>query len=448
MLSKNRPVPDSANQPKAQPLPPPTDSATGKTPSPRLWRHHDFRALWVGDTISQVGTQLSVFVLPVLAIQTLGAQEAQLGMLTACETAAFLLVGLPAGAWVDRWRKRRVLIVNDLLRAVLFASVPVAWWFDVLSLAQLFVVAALVGVCTVFFEVAYQSYLPHLLDSDQLVPGNARLQASQSVAQAAGPAVAGGLLRYASAPLIIFLNALSFLGSAVFLARIRSCEERQTRSGRRRLRTEVAEGLRFVLTHPLLRRITACTSLNNFFASASSALFALYLLRDLDLSTSTLGLVYSASAVGGIAGAALSGRVTRLLGEGRAIPVAALLSVPGSALTPLAAHVTATWRPLLLIAGGFLSFAAVIIYNITQVSYRQRVTPPDLLGRMNASVRFLVWGTQPLGALAGGALGATLGILPTMWLITAGGFVAALPVVLSPLSRMRDLPRTDSEPIH
>lgn len=407
---------------------------------PGLWRHRDFRSLWIGDTISQVGTQLSVVALPVLAVQTLGARESQLGILAACETAAFLLVGLPAGAWVDRWRKRRVLVGNDLLRAALFASVPLAWWLDVLSLPQLFAVAALTGVCTVFFDVAYQSYLPYLVAGDQLVAGNARLQASQSVAQVGGPAVAGGLLRLVPAPLVIALDAASFLASALFVARIRRTDSAPPVTERRPLRAEVAEGLRFVLGHRLLRRVVACTALFNLFAAMSTALFPLFLLRDLGLTTTTLGIVYSASAVGGLAGAVLTSRITRVLGEGRTIPLSALLGAPAAIATPLAAHVPGGWRPVLLIAGGVLLYAQVVIYNITQVSFRQRVTPPALLGRMNASVRFIVWGTQPLGALAGGALGAAVGIMPVLWIAVAGFAAAALPVLVSPLSRMRDLP--------
>lgn len=415
-------------------------SAAGGAGGGGLWRHHDFRSLWVGETISQVGTQLSGIALPVLAVQVLGARESQMGVLTACETLAFLLVGLPAGVWVDRWRKRRVLVANDLVRAALYASVPVAWWLDVLTLAQLFVVAVLFGVCTVFFDVAYQSYLPHLVEGEQMVTGNSRLQASESVAQVAGPAVGGLLLRAFSPPALVGLDALSFLGSAWFVARIRKVETPPARHERRPLRTEMAEGLQFVLRHRLLRRVVACTSLSNFFGSMNAALFALFVLRDLGLDATTLGLVFSASAVGGLAGALATGRLTRVLGEGRTIPVSALMCALPGALTPLAVLVEGPWRVAFLVVGGALFFGAVVVYNITQVSFRQRVCPPGLLGRMNASVRFIVWGTQPIGALAGGALGAAFGILPVLWLTVAGSVLAALPVLLSPLIRMREMP--------
>jgi MFS family permease len=199
------------------------------------------------------------------------------------------------------------------------------------------------------------------------------------------------------------------------------------------------EGLRFVVTHPILRRIVATTAASNFFGAMSGALFVLFLLRDLALDTGTVGLVYSASAVGGLLGAVFAGPITRAVGQGRSIPLSVLLGAPAAAATPLAAAAPPPWRPVILAAGGFGFFAFVVVYNVTQVSYRQRVCPPALLGRMNASVRFVVWGTQPLGALAGGFLGAVLGIRPVLWICVAGAALAALPVVASPLIRTRDL---------
>lgn len=402
--------------------------------------NRDFRRLWIGESISQVGSQLSIVALPVLAVETLHANAGQMGVLTACETLAFLIVGLPAGAWVDRWHKRRVLVANDLLRVLLYGWVPVAWWFGILTLWQLFAVATLVGICTVFFDVAYQSYLPHLVEGDQLVSGNSRLQASESVAQVAGPAVAGGLLHVMSAPIVIAIDAVSFLASALFVSRIRQRETPPARHERRPLRIEIAEGLGFVVRHRLLRRIVACTSLGNLFGSMTAALFVLFVLRDLDLSTGFVGIVFSASAVGGLVGALTSGPIANLIGPGRTIPVSALLMAPAVALTPLSALVSGPWTVVLLIAGGAMYFGVVVIYNITQVSYRQRVCPPNLLGRMNASVRFIVWGTQPIGALIGGVLGTAFGIVPVLWLTVAGTVLAALPVAISPLMRMKDIP--------
>ncbi len=406
-----------------------------------LIHHHDFRSLWIGDTISQAGTQLSLLALPVVAVRLLDAGATEMGLLTAAETLAFLLIGLPAGAWVDRWRTKRVLICGDLVRAVTLASVPLAWWAGWLTLSQLYVVALITGIATVFFDVAYQSYLPALVDPDDVVDGNAKLQASQSIAQVGGPAAGGGLLRFISAPSLVGLDVLSYLASAVFVWRIGRPDTPPLRADRRPLRTEIAEGLGYVLRHPLLRRIAACTSLGNLFASMGNALLVLLMLRTLHQPASSVGLVFSVSAAGGLAGALVTGRITRWLGEGTTISVSAVAFLPFTAVTPLAAVLAPGVPPVpLLAAGGFGLIFAVVVYNITQVSFRQRVCPPRLLGRMNATIRFLVWGTQPLGAVIGGLLGARIGLVPTLWISTAGAGAAALPVLFSPLTRMRELP--------
>jgi MFS family permease len=413
-----------------------------------LLRHRDFRQLWAAETVSQVGTQVTMLALPVVAVTVLDATPLQMGVLTALETAAFLLIGLPAGAWVDRWRRRRVLVTADLVRAVVLATLPVAYLLDVLTLGQLFAVAAVTGAATVFFDVAYQSYLPALVDRDQLVDGNGKLEASRAVAHVAGPGATGVLLRLLGAPLLIAVDAVSYLVSALFIGRIGTPDVVPDRAARRPLRTEIAEGLGFVVRHPLLRRIVACTGTGNLFGSITSTLLVLFALRELGLSESTLGLALSAGAVGGLLGAGTAARFARRVGEGRAIPLSAALLVPFTALTPLAD----LGAPVVLLVVSMFGFSwAVVVYNVTQVSFRQRLCPPGLLGRMNASVRFIVFGTMPLGGLLGGVLGTWLGVVPALWVGVAGSALACLPVVLSPLLTMGDLPdsldATSAEPV-
>src|SRR3954468_15233173 len=249
-----------------------------------LLRHRDFRHLWAAETVSQVGTQVTLLALPVVAVTVLDATPLEMGVLSALETAAFLLIGLPAGAWVDRWRRKRVLMTADLVRAVVLATLPVAYLLDALSLGQLFAVAAVAGTATVFFDVAYQSYLPALIDRDLLVDGNGKLEASRAVAQVAGPGLTGVLLRVLGAPLLVLIDAVSFLLSALFIGRIRHVDTVPDRAARRPLRVEIAEGLSFVVRHPLLRRIVACTGLGNLAGSAITALLVLFALRQLGLS--------------------------------------------------------------------------------------------------------------------------------------------------------------------
>jgi MFS family permease len=404
-----------------------------------LFRHHDFRQLFIGDTISQVGTEVSGLAIPVMAVVLLGANEFQMGLLATFEFLAFLVIGLPAGAWVDRWRKKRVLMTNDLVRAVALGSLPLAWALDVLTLYQMFVVSLVVGCSTVFFDVAYQSYLPELVPSDRIGEGNAKLQASQSVAQVAGPSVGGFLIRAIGAPYTVLLNALSFVWSAFFIRRIEHLDTPPERHTRRPLVTEIREGLGFVLRNPYLVRITACTSISNLFSSMSGALLVLYAIRELGLDEGDLGLAFGLGAVGGLLGALSVTRVTRWVGEGRTIPLSALLWVPFGVLMPLAGTVI---PPMVaLVVSTFATAFSVVLYNVTQVSFRQRLCPKPLLGRMNASIRFIVWGTMPIGGFLGGVLGTAFGARTVFWVAAAGAAVAALPVVLSPLLGMRDLPR-------
>jgi MFS family permease len=403
-----------------------------------LFRHHDFRQLFFGDTISQFGTQLTLLAIPVLAVRVLDADAFQMGLLATFEFLAFLVIGLPAGAWVDRWHKKKVLVVNDVARALALASLPVAWALDALTLGQMFVVALVIGVCTVFFDVAYQSYLPSIVESRDIGEGNAKLQASQSVAMIGGPAIAGGAIKLLGAPLTIALDSLSFLSSAFFINRIQHADSAPPRTDRRPLVTEIREGLSFVLRHPLLWRITACTSISNFFNSMSNALLVLFALRQLGLDEGHLGLALGIGSVGGLLGALVATRVTAWVGEGRVIPLSSLLIAPAGVMLPLAGTVI---PPMLAVSGSmFLLSFAVLLYNVTQVSFRQRLCPPALLGRMNASIRFIVYGCMPIGSFIGGLLGTAYGIRTVYWISAVGFALAALPVVFSPLIGMRDMP--------
>jgi MFS family permease len=410
-----------------------------------LVHHPDFRRLWTGDALGQLGAQLTALALPIFAVQQLAATEWQMGVLTAAEYAAFLVIGLPAGAWVDRMRKRRVLIVADLVRAAVLAAVVVTALTGHASIPLLVVAALVVSTANVFFDVSHQSYIPGLVGLDHLVEGNSKLQATASVAQVAAPALGGLLLRVIAAPALIAVTVVTYLVSAFAVGRIRQVETPPHPSTRRPLKVEIAEGLQFVVHEPYLRRIVACTSLGNLAGAMAGAVTVIYVLRTLELGTAAYGAVVSEGAVGGLLGAVAAGRLAQWIGEGRIIPLSALVMAPASALMPLAAT-SVVPAVALLVAGGAAFGFAVIVYNVGQVSFRQRVCPPALLGRMNASVRFIVWGTMPIGGLLGGWLGTHLGVLPTLWTSVAIMAVSALPVVVSPLLRMRDLPGAPAAP--
>lgn len=405
-----------------------------------LWRHPEFLKLWAGETISLLGSQVTLLALPLTAVLTLHADAAQMGYLTAAETLPFLMVGLFAGVWIDRARRRPIMVAADVGRFALLLGVPLLAVTGHLSMAALYPIAFLVGVLTVFFDVAYMAFLPTLVGREQLVEGNSKLEVSRSGAQIAGPGLAGLLIGLVTAPIAIAADAASFLGSALFLLGIRTPEPAPVHQGARRsVRQDIAEGLRVVLGNPLLRSIAGCTGTSNFFGSASQAIVILYLTRDLGIGPALLGLIYATGNVGYLAGALLSGRVPERIGLGPTIMVSALMFGTTAILVPLAGGprplvvaVLITWR---VIAG-----AGNPLYNVNQVSLRQRITPDRLLGRMNASTRFLIWGTMPVGSLLGGWLGTALGLRPTLVVAAVGMTLAVLWVWFSPVRGLREQP--------
>jgi MFS family permease len=413
-----------------------------RIPAGNLWRHRDFRLLWGGQTVSELGTQVSFLAVPLVAIDVLHASTFCVGLLTSLQTLPFLLVGLPAGAWVDRLRRRPVLIVADVGRAIALGSIPAAWALSILTLTQLYVVSLVSGALTVFFDVAYQSYLPVLVGPDHLVDCNARLAATESGARVAGPAVAGALVGAVGAATAVLADAVSFVASFGSLLAIRTHEVDQpavaaTHGRLRRLRCEIAEGLRFVWAEPRIRSVAGCTGTSNLFATMGMAVVLIFLRRQLDLSPGRIGVLFALASVGGIVGAVSAARLAAHLGVGRTILWSMVLVGIGELSYPLATRTTATE---VVIFAGLLTSAGGVAYNITQVSLRQALCPPRLLGRMNASVRFMVWGTMPIGAFLGGVLGSAVGLRPTLWIAGAGCFGAFGWIWLSPVPSVRTIP--------
>ena len=393
----------------------------------RLWRHRDFNLLWAGQGVSEFGSALTMVALPLTAVLTLHASALQVGLLDAAMTAAFLLA-LPAGAMVDRWHRRPVLMRADLGRAVLFGSIPVAAVLGWLTMAQLYVVALSAGLLRVFFDVSYQSYLPALIGRQQLVEGNARLIATESAAQVAGPGLGGALVGALGAARTITVDAASYLVSFVSLWLIRTPEPPidVPEGGHLPLRQAVREGLSFVIRQPVLFRITICTAISNLSSSTAFALQTVFMVRTLHLSPGLVGLVLAVMSCGGVVGALLSGRIAARIGVGPAIVLAMVLSTAGPLLWPIANRTHALpW----LFAGGLLLGFGVPVYNVTQLSIRQAITPQRLLGRMNASIRFVVWGVSPIGGVLGGVLGTLVGVRATV-LIGALIGVPCVPVDL------------------
>ncbi len=414
-----------------------TGESESRTQEPKtLWRHGNFLRLWAGQTISEMGSSITQLALPLTAVVVLRASSFQVGLLTSATTAAFALIALPAGALVDRYMKRRIMIWSDLARMLIIGSVPVVAAFGALSMAQLYLVAVAAGVCTVFFDVSYQSYLPVLVSPGQLMDGNGKLGATQSFAQVAGPGLGGGLVGLFGAAKAMSGDAVSYLVSVLSLIAIRVPEQPPPRTRRRALRTEIAEGLMFVVRHPVLRKIVACTATANVFSGVQMAMEIIFLVRVLHVRPAETGLIFAIGSVGGIIGGISSGRLSRWIGSARIIAYSLLVFGLPQLLLPLAEP---GWRVVLFPVGFAATSFSAVIYNVSQLSYRQSVCPPELLGRMNAATRWIVWGTIPVGGLIGGALGAGIGIRPTIWIAYIGSWLAGLWVFFSPLRHMRDI---------
>ena len=404
-----------------------------------LWRERNFLTFWTGQAFSQFGAQITELAIPVLAVLVLNATEFEVGVLTAANVAAFLVVGLPAGAWIDRMRKRHVMIWADAVRAVTLGAVPVLWLTATLQIWHLIVVALIMGVATVFFDVSNQSLVPSLVRPGQIAEANGKLQSTEQLANLTGPAVGGWLIGIIAAPLAIVVTVGTYLMSFVAMLFTRDDEVKRAPEDHQPIMKEIGEGLRWVFGNPFLRRIVATTGVANLFGTMVFTLLPIYLLRVLGLTPVEMGVIFSLGAVGGLAGAMATPHIVKRFGEARTLPI----SVIGFSLAPLLLPV-ATLVPQIafpfLVAQFFLMSFTVLLYNITQVTFRQRITPTRLLGRMNASIRFCVWGVMPIAALAAGAVGTWIGVVPTLWIAVIFEMLAGLFVVIGPFWSMHDLP--------
>jgi MFS family permease len=414
-------------------------------PSGGLWRHPDFIKLWSAETVSQFGTQISQLALPLAAIDVVDASAFEVAALTTAEFLPFLLVSLPAGVWVDRLPRRPILVAGDAARALLLASIPIAYFLDALTIWQMYGVGFGVGIATVFFDVAYQSYLPALVERNQIIDGNAKLEISRSGAQLAGPGLAGLLVGWLKAPAAILIDAISFVASALFIFAIHKPEASvQDREPRRKMRIELREGLLYVFRHPFLKNIAACTALFNFFGSMGFAIVLVFARRELELSPQVIGLAFMVGNVGPLIAAFTANRISERVGVGRTIIAASVILGPTVLLIPFAPHGNAAVPVLVasFLVGGF----ANVIYNVTQVSLRQAITPERIQGRMNSVMRFIVWGTIPLGSLVGGVLASQIGLKETLIVGGIGSCLPFLPVLFSPVRSIRRMPEPIAEP--
>lgn len=469
-----------------------------------LFRHPNYLRLWTAASVSLFGTQISQIAIPFIAAVVLNAPAGEVGLLTTIEFLPFLLFTLPAGVWVDRFPKKRILVLGDLGRAVMLLSIPIAYALGVLTIWQLYVVGFVNGLMTVFFDVADQSYLPVILDRDELVEGNSKLQLSQSAAQILGQPIGGGFVALLGAPVAVLVDSVSYVASAGLIVSIRErlrrrgddpsadaaasgIEPRQAPPGLGEpaptpfaegtfiaetsvagtgvadtqewdggedaaaaapatppggMGRQIRDGLRFILRHEYLGNIAATTATSNLFTNIGAAIFPVFAYKVLLLTPAAVGTIGGLAGAGVLVGALITSRIQARLGVGWTIVLSAMTFGPIGLLVPLANHDTAFW---LLSASFFLGSLNNVVYNVSQVSLRQAITPEHFLGRMNATMRFLVWGTIPIGSLIGAALSEIVGVTTTVWISAILATFTFLPVFLSSVRRVRVIPTGDPE---
>jgi MFS family permease len=409
-----------------------------------LRHHRDFRNVWFADTFSVIGTRLNMLAMPLLAVLTLNATTFEVSLLRASETLASLLLGLVAGAWMDRVRCRPVMVAADLARFVLLLSIPVAALAGVLSLPQLYLVAFTVGVATVFFNIAATTYLPRLLSRGDLIAANSALATNTSVGAAIASGAGGFVIELLTAPITILVDSGSFLWSALWLKGIRTVEETPARSSQSRLRREIGEGLRFVAGHPVLRALAGYSASTILFQGMYGAINIVFLVKAIGLGPGAVGLVSMSGLLGAIASGFLTGRMAGRLGAVRTLRITALVYAAGFLLFPLT---RSGWGLSWWIAGGLLTSFTIISAHILHVSVRQGLCPRQLYGRVGATMEFMVWGIMPIGSLLGGIVATLTSMRTTLWIVGAGVTTSMVWIIASPLRTLRDLPtEPETEP--
>jgi len=404
-----------------------------------LWTHRNFRRLWFSDTVSQFGNTFTGLALPSIAILTFHAAPFQMGILLAVGFVPYPALGLFVGVWADRYRRRRIMIVSNLGRMLTLGSIPLSFLLGIFSFLQIFIVAFVNGVLSVFFDTAYQAYLPVLVDRKDLIEGNQKLQMSASAAQVSGPGIAGFVYDAIGGALTIAFDALGYLASTLSLISINKQEDKKEpnlNDPPPDFFGEMKEGIHVLTDNPILKRIAGSTATSNLGTNMLGAVFLIFAYDHLHFSPGTVGLIGTIGALGFVAGVLLTGRITARLGVGVSLAVTS-----GSGFLALATPLAQYGYPFLVLATvGFFSSVMVPLYNINQVSLRQAITPNRVQGRMNATMRTIVWGTIPAGSIIGGVLGGTIGVVNTLYAGAFVGGLATLWILLGPVVKIRKQP--------
>jgi predicted MFS family arabinose efflux permease len=404
--------------------------------TPPLLRQPEFLKLWAAQSISQIGDQITYLALPLVAVLTLDASAAQMGLLTAAELGPNLIFSLLAGVWIERSQRRRhLMIVADVARAALLASVPLAAAFDVLTFPQLYAVGFAVGTFAVLFDVSWSTLFIAVVPRRDVVEANSKLNLSRAVSFVTGPSLAGFLVQLLTGPVTLLLDAFSFLGSALFLGRVKAKEPPVERDGNSVFRS-LWDGFRFVVSDELIRPELLCAATVNLFNYVFHAIFVLYATKELGVAPGTLGVALGVGAVGGILGALVAPRLERVVGLGLSIVIGSVLFPAPLILIPIASG-SELQLGVMLGAAEFFSSVGVMIFDVTAASMHFMRTPDRIRARTSATFKFVNYGIRPIGALLGGGLGTVIGLQTTLWIGVVGALAGVIWLVFSPIPRLR-----------
>ncbi|MQM27506.1 MFS transporter [Glycomyces albidus] len=406
-----------------------------------MFRHPDHRLLLVSVATSQIGLQIAFFSVSIIAVVVLDLSESQIGVLNAMDQIALALFGLLIGAWVDRMRRKPIVVVSESLRALVMLSVPVVWMLDALAAWQMYAVMFLLGLVSVFFDVAQASYIPMLIDNDRLTGANSHLQGIRSASDTGGPLAAGPLVAALTAPVAVVVAVVGFAVSAFSVWRIRFEEAEPVRPEQPNLRSEIAQGIRFILKDPIIRTVAFSSAWCNLSIGAFQAMLVVFLIRDTGQTSAAVGLILAGSGVGGVLGAVLVGKISAKAGMGRTALVALALSGPGMAVVAMSGP---GWGAVCAFLGQILYVAAIVAFNVNVVSYRQAVTPDPIQGRVNATQRVITWGSMAIGSILGGFAGEAVGARAVLFIAAGMLFAGCLALLRTPIRTLRELPEEGS----
>jgi predicted MFS family arabinose efflux permease len=402
-----------------------------------MFRNPDYRRIFASVGASQIGLQVAYFSISIIAVVVLDLSESQIGLLYAMDQIALVLFGLLVGVWVDRLRDKPIIVVSEILRGAVMLSVPIAWAFDAMTVWHVFAAMFLLGLTSVFFDIAQASYVPRLIDNKFLASGNSRIQGIRSASDTGGPLAAGPLVSLLTAPVAIVVAVVSFAVSAFAVATIKYHEEEPEKPVKPHLWTEIVQGVKFIFHDKLLRSILLVSAWCNLSIGAYQAMLMVFLIREADQSSEVAGFVLAGSGVGGVLGAMLVGRISKQAGVGPTAIAALALSGPGMAIVAASGP---GWGAAVAFVGQVVFVAAIVVFNVNVISYRQAVTPDDMQGRVGATQRVICWAGLAVGSIVGGFTGDLLSARVALLIAAAMLFAGFLPLLRTPLRNLREIP--------